>query len=111
MVKVVPWESQVVRYDRDTIQYFATVQFPGGKYVYRAVSWDDPDGIVVWIQPYQVLLRDRISLSVQFTEREWYIIMLGIINHLSFPHASGIAHGDLRPAKGASHPKFANRKC
>lgn len=99
-MKLVPWNSSVVRFDRDTIQYFVNLRFPDGKSVYRGVSWEDPDGVIVLIAPYHVLLRDRISLSVQFTEREWYIIMLGIVNHLSVPHASGIAHGDLRPAKG-----------
>ena len=99
-MKLVPWRSSVVQYDKDTIQTFVNLRFPDGKYVYRGVSWGDPDGVLVLIQPYDVLLRDRISLSVQFTEHEWYTIMLGIVNHLSVPHAYGIAHGDLRPAKG-----------
>jgi hypothetical protein len=110
-VKLVPWQSAVVRFDRDTIQHFANFRFPDGKYVYRDVSWEDPDGVLVLLDPYDVLLRDRISLSVQFTEREWYTIMLGIVNHLSIPHASDIPHGDLRPAKGCPYLASLNRKC
>jgi hypothetical protein len=100
VVKLVPWNSPVIQFNRDVLQYFLDAPFPDGKYVYRGISWEDTNGVLILMEPYDVSLSNRISLSVQFAEREWCTIMLGIVNHLSFPHASGIAHGYLRSEKG-----------
>jgi serine/threonine protein kinase len=51
---------------------------------------------------YQTTLRHRIGPNIQMTERQWFTIMLGIVDRLAFTHQYDVAHGDLCPSNGSS---------
>ena len=96
-MKLVSQTSPVVVTNRGLLQEFKTVQFPDGTLVYRDF-WDDRDGLAILMDDYQTTLRRRICPQIQLTERQWYSIMLGIVDRLAFPHEYNIPHGDLCPS-------------
>jgi hypothetical protein len=103
-VKLISANSYLVFSNRDIIKRFIEFQFPDGTHVYRG-AWDDYEGLAILMDDYASTLRNHIDPNTQITERQWIVLMLGIVDRLSTPHQQNIAHGDLCPSN--SFLKFA----
>ena len=99
MIKLIPYERPLVRFDEQIVQIFATTPFPDGSMVYRQ-CWKDPEGYVVKMDYHSMTLRSYIGPDIQLSEYDWLQIMLGIAERLVSTHEMRIAHGDLKPSNG-----------
>jgi hypothetical protein len=96
-VKLISRTSSGVVTNRELLEACKNHPFPDGTFVYCDI-WDDTDGLAILMDDYQTTLRHRISPHIQLTERQWYSVMLGIVERLAVPHEYDIPHGDLCPS-------------